>query len=92
MGVNKDEKDSWFRHWLKWFVAPKEMEELHRWRIEWNEHRRWLSEFPEVGETLDRMWLEVTGKPDMCSKRSERELIYDFRERLREMKESAKKQ
>lgn len=41
--------------WLKWRVAPKEMAELDRWRIQWEEHRRWLAEFPEVAMALDHL-------------------------------------
>lgn len=48
---------------LKWIVAPKEMEELHRWRSQWEEHRRWLSEFEHVSATLDHMRSWVDGVP-----------------------------
>lgn len=60
---------------LKWLVASKEMAELERWRIEWNEHRRWLAEFPLVGLALDNMKSEVEGKQSVR--------LSDLRERMR---------
>ncbi len=60
---------------LKWLVASKEMAELERWRIEWNEHRRWLAEFPLVGMALDNMRAEVEGNP--------KEFISDLRDKMR---------
>ena len=48
---------------LKWLVAPKEMEELDRWRIQWHEHRRWFAEFPVAAVTLDHMKATVDGEP-----------------------------
>ena len=49
--------------WLKWRVAPKEMEELERWRIQWHEHRRWFAEFPISAVVLDRLKAKVDGDP-----------------------------
>lgn len=49
--------------WLKWRVAPKEMEELERWRIQWEEHRRWFAEFPIAAVTLDRLKAKADGEP-----------------------------
>lgn len=49
-------------NWLKWLVAGKEMQELYRWRVKWQEYRRWLAEFDEVGVTLDNLKAEVDGK------------------------------
>lgn len=48
-------------NWLKWLIAGKELAELERWRVEWQSYRRWLSEFPDVAETLDNMKAEVDG-------------------------------
>lgn len=48
--------------WLKWKIAGKELLELHRWRVKWQEYRRWLAEFEEVGITLDNMKSEVDGE------------------------------
>lgn len=62
---------------LKWLVASKEMAELERWRIEWNEHRRWLAEFPLVGMALDNMKSEVEGKQSVR--------LSDLRERMRRL-------
>ena len=49
------------REWLKWLVARKEMAELSRWSVQWNEHRRWLAEFPDAAIALDHLKEEVTG-------------------------------
>lgn len=49
------------REWLKWLVARKEMAELSRWNVQWNEHRRWLAEFPDAAMALDHLKEEVTG-------------------------------
>ena len=49
------------REWLKWLVARKEMAELSRWNVQWNEHRRWLAEFPDAAIALDHLKEEVTG-------------------------------
>ena len=49
--------------WLKWWVAPKEMEELERWRVQWHEHRRWFAEFPVAAVTLDRLKAKADGEP-----------------------------
>lgn len=48
--------------WLKWLIAGKELQELYRWRVKWQEYRRWLAEFEEVGITLDNMKSEVDGE------------------------------
>lgn len=63
---------------LKWWVAPKEMEELHRWRSQWEEHRRWLAEFEHTSATLDHMRSWVDGTPLI-----EMKSISRFREELR---------
>lgn len=49
------------REWLKWLIARKEMAELARWNAQWNEHRRWFAEFPDVAKALDHLKEEVTG-------------------------------
>lgn len=49
--------------WLKWRVAPKEMEELERWRAQWHEHRRWFAEFPVTAVALDHLKADVDGEP-----------------------------
>ena len=48
---------------LKWWIAGKELAELERWRVQWQEHRRWFAEFPSVAAALDHMAAEVDGKP-----------------------------
>lgn len=48
--------------WLAWRVAREEMEELTRWRVQWQEYRRWLAEFEEVALSLDNMKAEVQGE------------------------------
>ena len=67
---------------LKWWVAPKEMEELHRWRSQWEEHRRWLAEFEHTSATLDHMRSWVDGTPLI-----EMKSISRFREELRSKNE-----
>ena len=52
----------WLMRWLAWRVARKEMEELTRWRVQWQEYRRWLAEFEEVSLSLDNMKAEVQGE------------------------------
>lgn len=37
---------------LKWWIAREEMEELERWRIHCIDLQRWLSQFPDIGDTL----------------------------------------
>ena len=49
--------------WVKWRVAPREMEELERWRIQWEEHRRWFAEFPIAAVTLDHLKAKVEREP-----------------------------
>ena len=63
------------RQWLKWIIAPKEMAELERWRVEWQTHRRWLAEFDHVGVALDNLKAEAEGKPVA--------FIEDVREKMR---------
>lgn len=67
---------------LKWWVAPKEMEELHQWRSQWEEHRRWLAEFEHTSATLDHMRSWVDGTPLI-----EMKSISRFREELRSKNE-----
>ena len=51
------------REWIKWLVAKQEMIELERWRVEWEEHRRWMAEFEVCRATLDHMRASVDGQP-----------------------------
>jgi hypothetical protein len=39
------------------------MEELWRWKVEWDSHRRWFADFPKVARVLDRMKARVLDKP-----------------------------
>lgn len=56
------------QEFLKWLFAKKEMEELCRWRISWEQYRRWLGEFPEVRMALDNLRAEVDGQQlDACT-------------------------
>lgn len=48
-------------NWLKWLIAGKELAELYRWRVKWEEYRRWLAEFDDVGVVLDNLKAEVNG-------------------------------
>ena len=47
--------------WLKWKIAGREMAELERWRVEWHQARRWIGEFPDARDALDRLRQEVDG-------------------------------
>jgi hypothetical protein len=42
-------------NWLKRLVAGRELDELERWRVECNQARRWLGEFPDVISALDHL-------------------------------------
>lgn len=48
-------------NWLKWLIAGEEMRELERWRVQWEQHRRWFAEFPDAADALDHMQQEVSG-------------------------------
>ena len=65
-------------NWLKWKLAPKEMAELERWSVQWEEHRRWFAEFPEVALVLDTFKYRVEDRP--CP------YIHVTRDELREAK------
>ena len=52
-------------NFIRNLVAGKELNELSRWRSNWNEYRRWLSEFPAIAMMLDNMDNEVRGKEPM---------------------------
>lgn len=47
--------------WLKWKIAGDEIDELHRWRMHWHDTRRWLGEFDDARDALDRLKQEVDG-------------------------------
>lgn len=49
-------------NWIKWKIAPKEMEELERWQVYWRQQRQWLSEFPDVATSLDNLYEEAIGR------------------------------
>lgn len=49
-------------NWLKWKIASKEMAELERWHIQWDQHRRWLAEFPNVVAALDNLKEEAAAR------------------------------
>jgi hypothetical protein len=46
---------------LKRLIAGNELAELERWRVQWEEHRRWFAEFPSAAAALDHMKAEVDG-------------------------------
>lgn len=75
------------REWLKWKIAPEEMAELERWRVEWNEYRAWLAEFELVAMALDNLRAEVDGKEslDACHPPGEKGPwgVHGLRERMR---------
>ncbi|MFZ6755794.1 hypothetical protein ACO0K9_01125 [Undibacterium sp. Ji50W] len=51
----------WILHHLKWWIAGKELEELHRWRTFCSQADRWLAEFPNVVTALDYVRTEANG-------------------------------
>ena len=51
----------WLLNRLKWWIAGKEMEELRRWHVYWEEHRRWMSPIPKASEILDSLRQYVDG-------------------------------
>lgn len=79
--------------WLKWLVAGKELEELYKWRSEWEEYRRWLAEFPQVAMALDNMRSEINGEAlDACHPpgRNGPWTIRGLRDRMRAMTSNTK--
>lgn len=62
---------------IKYLIAGKDLEELHRYRIATQEAARWLGpDFPEVEKTAD--WIESRAKLKGAHH------ISTFREQLRE--------
>ena len=51
------------REWLKWLIARDEMIELERWRVQWEEHRKWMGEFEVARATLDHLKGCVDDRP-----------------------------
>lgn len=47
--------------WLKWKIAGDEIDELHRWRMHWNDTRRWLVDFEDAISALDHLRQQVDG-------------------------------
>jgi hypothetical protein len=45
----------WLKRKITWAVAGRELAELERWRVECNQMRRWLAEFPDVCDALDHL-------------------------------------
>ena len=63
----------------------KRTDELYRWRSAWEEHRRWLAEFPDVATALDHMQAraEGTGGTDISRMRE----VMRARRNLREARQ-----
>lgn len=53
----------WLRNRLAWLVAEREMAELERWRVECDQVRRWMAEFPDVCTALDHLEAFASGRP-----------------------------
>lgn len=52
---------------LKNLFAGKELAELHRWQLQWEEYRRWLAEFPAIAMVLDNFKSHANGESlDAC--------------------------
>lgn len=52
---------NWLKNRFKWWVAGKELTELHRWRSQYHLYRRWMAEFPDVSEALDSLEAAARG-------------------------------
>ena len=51
----------WLRQRLMWWIAGRELAELQRWRVQWHLYRRWLAEFPDVGEAMAKAFAQYLG-------------------------------
>ena len=47
---------------LKWWIAAGELQELARWRVNWDLHRRFLSENSEISQVLDNIKNHADGR------------------------------
>lgn len=78
--------------WLKWLVAGREMETLHRYRTAINQADRWLASFPDAVDTLAHVksWGEGNGGEtrDMHVIEKVRERMGSRRERVRKFDEA----
>lgn len=45
----------WLIEFLKWKIAGRELEQLHRLKADMMEYRSWLNEFPEIAAVLDNL-------------------------------------
>ncbi len=59
------------------------IEELGRWRIQWEEHRRWMAEFRPVATVLDNMRAEARGLNCDGAPVTRHEFLSDLRELMR---------
>lgn len=48
---------------LKFLIAGKELLELDRYRVEMQQARRWLAEFPDAADALDYVDSSARGLP-----------------------------
>ena len=53
---------TWLRLRVKWWIAGRELAELQRWQVQWHLYRRWLAEFPDVGEAMDSLQAAAKGE------------------------------
>lgn len=62
---------------LKRIVAGKELDELERWRVHWQETRQWLAAFPDAAAALDYLQTRAEGYEQIPDLR-------EIRDRMRE--------
>lgn len=53
----------WLKRAIAWAVAHEDLEELERWRVETQQVRRWMAEFPDVCTALDHLERFAMGRP-----------------------------
>lgn len=71
-------------NWLKRLVAGRELAELDRWRVEFEQAERWLAEFPDVAMALGNIRRSIAGN----------EMFYDMpalRDRMRMRRDNERK-
>lgn len=54
---------AWLRRAIAWLAARDDLQELERWRVEAQQVRRWMAEFPDVCTALDHLECFAYGHP-----------------------------
>jgi len=56
------------KNFIKRLIAGKELNELNRWKVYWQEYRQWLANYPTIAMTLDNLRNEIDGQKNKnCS-------------------------